>query len=178
MEDEHYNYEFRTKAYSIIEPIFKQEISYRARFAANTLVSSLGISQDQATRLVIEYSLAKDLNEYPGNVRELPPFDPAIPPTPEIMEDELYRRTLWFTLGYVEDATEKDDNSTIFQGQYWLGNTPDETKALVGSMQGNPDQVVGYLRWAFQNDPALEDMLGEFTRRAKDGTLRPPSFEE
>ena len=50
MEDEHYNYEFRTKAYSIIEPIFKQEISYRARFAANTLVSSLGISQDQATR--------------------------------------------------------------------------------------------------------------------------------
>lgn len=168
----------RFAAISIIGPILESDIPYRGHIASIAVSQALGLSEEEADQLLAEYLVAKDLNAYPGNIRELPLFDPTEPPTAETIKNELYRRTVWFTLGYVEDVTEQEDNSAIFLGRYWLGNTIEDTKALVVHLQQNPDKVVSFLRWAFENDPSLEDMLDDYTKRAKEGTLRPPSFEE
>lgn len=171
--------ELRTAIYSVIEPILQSNELYRGRIAVDAVSEQFALPRNDAALLVAEFAFSRDINAFPGNITKLPSFDPETPRTnTESFGDELHRRAAHFTLAYVEDATERTDNSVLFNGQYWLGNMDEETKELVGKMQENPDEVVAYIKWAFQNDPSLENILGEFTKRAVEGTLRPPSFEE
>jgi len=177
MAGEKFNQDLRMMVNSVLQPLFEQSFSvgYHGGIAA---LKSLGIPQSLAEELVGEFDMTHKINSKPGNIIDLPEFDPEILPSSEQSEDEIFQGTLWFTLGYVEDATERSDNSVIFNGQIWLGNSTEETRTLVENLQKDPNRVIGYLHWAFQHNHGLDEMFTDYRNRAENNSLRPPSFEE
>jgi hypothetical protein len=178
MERDKYDYsEIRMRGFAIIAPMYLED-KFAGYHGGIGVFLALGATQDLAERLMAELSLSLYHNSLPGGITTLPEYDPK----EKINRDQIdntpmLHNTAWFTLGYIEDATEREGQSAIYLGESWLGNSEEETKNLLKGFQENPTAVSNFVRWAFDNDPSLESMLNEFEERASNNTLRPPSFE-
>lgn len=178
MESDNKYRDVRAVAFSAIAELYEKD-KFAGYYGGIGILKGLGVPNDEAELLMAELANTLDHNSLPGEVISLPEFDPNSIPTPELMnfDTQIHGRAAYFTLGYIEDATSRDFHSVVHLGEYWLGNSTEETKKLINSLQQDPDKAAGYVRWAFQNDPSLENMLSEFEEKAASNTLRPPNFD-
>ena len=176
MENDKYR-DIRKVAFSAIAELYEKD-KFAGYYGGIGILKGLGVPNDDAELLMAELANTLDINSLPGGVINLPEFDADRIPTQELVNfDTLHGRAAYFTLGYIEDATSRDFHSAVHLGRYWLGNSTEETKKLINTFQQDTNIAVGYVRWAFQNDPSLENMLSEFGEKAARNTLRPPNFE-
>ncbi|MDO8269594.1 MAG: hypothetical protein Q7T54_02900 [Candidatus Levybacteria bacterium] len=178
MERDKYDYsEIRMRGFAIIAPKYLED-KFAGYHGGIGVFLALGATQEQAESLMAELSLSLDHNSLPGGITTLPEYDPKEKINRELIDNTpMLHNTAWFTLGYIEDATERGNQSARYMGESWLGNSEEETKNLLKRFQEDPKAVSSFVRWAFEDDPSLESMLNEFDERASNNTLRPPSFE-
>lgn len=170
----------RIKALPYLKYVFEQNWILRGQIASELLQQELGISEDDALTLVVDYADSLRRNQFSGGIVQLPEpkTDHSEPMT------ELEGNIGWFTLGYINQRIGlKSDNpleslGLIEEGRYWFNNKEKDTRRLAEWMNINPDKVAAYMVWALgEPGPNQVNIVGKFQNMVREGKLKEIKFK-